>query len=68
MWDNQDNAYIKTERTGMNDTTMWWVLAGTLVALELATGTFYLLMLGLGAVAEDNTALLPVGRAETSHL
>ena len=35
----------------MNDTTMWWVLAGTLVALELATGTFYLLMLGLGAVA-----------------
>jgi hypothetical protein len=35
----------------MNDTTMWWVLAGALVALELATGTFYLLMLGLGAVA-----------------
>jgi membrane protein implicated in regulation of membrane protease activity len=35
----------------MNDTTMWWVLAGALVALELVTGTFYLLMLGLGAVA-----------------
>jgi membrane protein implicated in regulation of membrane protease activity len=31
--------------------TFWWVLAGTLVALELATGTFYLLMLALGAVA-----------------
>lgn len=31
--------------------TLWWVLAGTLVALELATGTFYLLMLALGAAA-----------------
>lgn len=31
--------------------TFWWVLAGTLVAIELATGTFYLLMLALGAVA-----------------
>ena len=29
--------------------TQWWVLAGTLVAVELATGTFYLLMLALGA-------------------
>ncbi len=29
--------------------TLWWVLAGALVALELATGTFYLLMLALGA-------------------
>jgi membrane protein implicated in regulation of membrane protease activity len=35
----------------MNDTTMWWVLTGVLVALELVTGTFYLLMLGLGSVA-----------------
>ena len=23
--------------------TLWWVLAGVLVAVELATGTFYLL-------------------------
>lgn len=29
--------------------TLWWVLAGVLVAVELATGTFYLLMLALGA-------------------
>ena len=29
--------------------TWWWVLAGILVAVELATGTFYLLMLALGA-------------------
>lgn len=31
--------------------TLWWVVAGVLVAAELASGTFYLLMLGLGAVA-----------------
>jgi membrane protein implicated in regulation of membrane protease activity len=32
-------------------TTAWWVLAGIAVAVELATGTFYLLMLALGLVA-----------------
>lgn len=31
--------------------TLWWVAAGVLVAAELATGTFYLLMLALGAAA-----------------
>ncbi len=31
--------------------TLWWLAAGVLVAAELATGTFYLLMVGLGAVA-----------------
>ena len=31
--------------------TTWWIVAGVLVAAELATGTFYLLMLALGAVA-----------------
>ena len=33
--------------------TLWWVAAGIAVAAELATGTFYLLMiaLGLGAAA-----------------
>jgi membrane protein implicated in regulation of membrane protease activity len=29
----------------------WWVATGVLVAAELATGTFYLLMLALGAAA-----------------
>ena len=41
----------------MNDATMWWVLTGALVALELATGTFYLLMLALGAVAAAFAAM-----------
>lgn len=36
---------------GLNASTFWWVAAGVLVAVELATGTFYLLMLALGAAA-----------------
>lgn len=31
--------------------TLWWVLAGVAIAAELATGTFYLLMVALGLVA-----------------
>jgi len=31
--------------------TGWWIVAGVLVAAELATGTFYLLMLAVGAAA-----------------
>ncbi len=31
--------------------TSWWLIAGLLVAAELASGTFYLLMLALGAAA-----------------
>lgn len=33
----------------MNESTLWWVLAGVLVAAELSTGTFYLLVLALAA-------------------
>ncbi|MDP2367556.1 NfeD family protein [Rhodoferax sp.] len=32
-------------------TTVWWILAGVAVALELLSGTFYLLMLALGLAA-----------------
>ena len=31
--------------------TVWWVVAGAAVAVELATGTFYLLMIALGLAA-----------------
>lgn len=34
----------------MGDSTVWWLLAGGAVAIELFTGTFYLLMLALGMV------------------
>ncbi len=36
---------------GWSLATIWWVAAGVLVAVELATGSFYLLMLALGAAA-----------------
>jgi membrane protein implicated in regulation of membrane protease activity len=35
----------------MADATFWWIFAGVAVAAELVTGTFYLLMLGLGLAA-----------------
>lgn len=35
----------------MSDSTLWWLLAGAAVALELFTGTFYLLMLAVGIAA-----------------
>lgn len=35
----------------MAESTIWWLLAGAAVAIELATGTFYLLMLAIGLVA-----------------
>ena len=41
----------------MNNITLWWVLTGGLVALELVTGTFYLLMLGLGTTAAALVAM-----------
>jgi membrane protein implicated in regulation of membrane protease activity len=34
-----------------SENTLWWILAGVLVAAEMTTGTFYLLMLALGAAA-----------------
>ena len=35
----------------MSNPTFWWLLAGAMVALELFTGTFYLLMLAIGMAA-----------------
>lgn len=35
----------------MTDTTIWWVLAGAMVAIEMLTGTFYLLMVSFGFIA-----------------
>lgn len=34
-----------------SNATWWWVAAGALVAAELVTGTFYLLMLAIGTAA-----------------
>ena len=35
----------------MTHSTIWWLLAGVAVGVELVTGTFYLLMLAAGLVA-----------------
>ena len=35
----------------MTDANVWWLLAGLAVAAELASGTFYLLMISLGLAA-----------------
>jgi membrane protein implicated in regulation of membrane protease activity len=35
----------------MADSTIWWLMAGGAVAVELVTGTFYLLMLAIGLAA-----------------
>lgn len=39
----------------------WWIAAGVLVAAELASGSFYLLMLALGAAAGALSAHLGLG-------
>jgi membrane protein implicated in regulation of membrane protease activity len=41
--------------------TLWWVAAGIAVAAELATGTFYLLMIALGLAAGAIAAHLGLG-------
>jgi membrane protein implicated in regulation of membrane protease activity len=46
--------------------TAWWVITGLLVVAELLTGTFYLLMLALGAVAGALAA--HIGLAHTPQL
>lgn len=35
----------------MSESSIWWLLAGAAIAVELMTGTFYLLMLALGLAA-----------------
>jgi len=44
-----------------NASTAWWLAAGVLVAAELVTGTFYLLMLALGCMAGAVAAHLGAG-------
>ncbi len=45
----------------MNDATTWWLLTGILVAAELTTGSFYLLMLALGTAGGALSAHLGLG-------
>lgn len=45
----------------MAPSTLWWLLAGAAIALELLTGTFYLLMLALGMAGAAVAAHLGAG-------
>jgi membrane protein implicated in regulation of membrane protease activity len=45
----------------MSTYIIWWILAFALVALELTTGTFYLLVYGLAAASAGIAAWLGMG-------
>ena len=52
------DSYTRAQTSQLQEThldlsasTLWWIVAGVLVAVELTTGTFYLLMLALGCAA-----------------
>lgn len=45
----------------MDESTIWWILAGVAVAVELVTGTFYLLMIALGLSAGALAAYMGLG-------
>ena len=45
----------------MSTATLWWVAAGVLIAAELLTGTFYLLMVSTGLAAAGLAAILGAG-------
>jgi membrane protein implicated in regulation of membrane protease activity len=47
----QNVAQSWTGAKAMAESTLWWLLTGTAVAVELLTGTFYLLMLAVGLAA-----------------
>jgi membrane protein implicated in regulation of membrane protease activity len=47
----------------MAQSTMWWVLAGVVIGVELVTGTFYLLMVSIGLMAAALSAHLGASTA-----
>jgi membrane protein implicated in regulation of membrane protease activity len=55
MWCNEDKGVF------MAPSTLWWLLAGAAIAVELLTGTFYLLMLALGMAGAAVAAHLGAG-------
>jgi membrane protein implicated in regulation of membrane protease activity len=67
----QDGLLVHNARTLLGEITLmgiansgfWWLLAGGCVVLEMLTGTFYLLMLGLGFVAAALAAYAGLGLA-----
>jgi membrane protein implicated in regulation of membrane protease activity len=60
MWCWQYIARLHKDHA-MTVSTLWWIGAGVAVAVELATGTFYLLMIAIGLAAGAVAAHLGVG-------
>jgi len=60
----EEIAHNAPERGCMAESTLWWLLTGAAVGVELITGTFYLLMLAIGlaagALAAHSGAALPM--------
>lgn len=54
---------LNTRMDTMAESTIWWLLAGTAVGIELVTGTFYLLMLSVGLAAAAIAAHLGASSA-----
>ena len=50
----------------MAETTLWWLVCGGTIAVELLTGTFYLLMLAIGFAAAALSA--HVGYGQTTQM
>jgi membrane protein implicated in regulation of membrane protease activity len=50
-----------TKRVFMAESSIWWLLTGAAVAIELVTGTFYLLMFAVGLAAAAIAAHLGMG-------
>lgn len=48
----------------MAESTLWWLLTGAFVAVELLTGTFYLLMLAVGFAAGAIAAHMGLGMSQ----
>ncbi|MGE5453319.1 MAG: NfeD family protein [Acidobacteriota bacterium] len=50
----------------MSESTLWWIVTGFFVSLELLSGSAYLFMLALGAAAAALSAVL--GATQTTQL
>lgn len=56
-------THLQGDLMDMANPTFWWVAAGVVVIAELASGTFYLLMIAVGLVAAAIASHLGLGVA-----
>jgi membrane protein implicated in regulation of membrane protease activity len=51
MLSSQNGKVTTLQETQMAESTLWWLATGALIAVELVTGTFYMLMIAMGLAA-----------------